>query len=298
MRNSLISLLAAIVLVACFSLAAPTVASACMLQDRGGTGRAGTGEFDHRDFSGIWFRAMGRGAGPDDGGDCGFSPANMIPPLTKEGEEAIKKNIPSGKPRNPFQSAEGSVDFNKSNDPAFACNPKGMPQIVVDTAHDHHEVIETKDRILQIWQEERRLREIWMDGRPVPSGEALQALGPSWYGMSVGHWEGDTLVVETVGLDERAWVDINGYPKSADAKIVERYRLRDAVTLEAQLTLIDPKYYTKPWVSDIKRWKREAYDSKNVNHFGWHGLFSGLTELICAPVNGDSRNPSNARGGD
>ena len=106
MRNRLISLLAAIVLVACFSLAAPTVASACMLQDRGGTGRAGTGEFDHHDFSGIWFRSMGKGE--DAGGDCGFSPANMIPPLTKEGEEAIKKNIPTTKPRNPFQSAAGS----------------------------------------------------------------------------------------------------------------------------------------------------------------------------------------------
>ena len=90
MRHRLISLLAAAVLVACFSLAAPTVASACMLQERGGTGRTGTGEFDHHDFSGIWLRAMGKGE--DAGGDCGFSPANMIPPLTKEGEEAIKKN--------------------------------------------------------------------------------------------------------------------------------------------------------------------------------------------------------------
>ena len=126
----------------------------------------------------------------------------------------------------------------------------------------------------------------------------LAALGPSWYGMSVGHWEGDTLVVETVGLDDRAWMDIYGYPKSADAKIEERYHLRDSLTLEVQLTLTDPAYYTKPWVSDIKRFKREAYDSKNTNHFGWHGIFSGLTDLICAPMNGDSSNPSNPRGGD
>jgi len=295
MRNRLISLLAAAVLVVCFSLAAPTAASACMLQDHGGTGRAGTGEFDHHDFSGIWFRAMGKGE--EAGGDCGFSTADMIPPLTKEGEEAIKKNIPTMKPRNPFQNAEGSVDTSKSNDPALSCNPKGFPQIVIDTAHDHHEVLQLPDRILQVWQEERRLREIWMDGRPLPSGEALQALGPSWYGMSVGHWEGNTLVVETVGLDDRAWVDIHGYPKSEDARIEERYTRRDAVTLEVQLTLYDSKYYTKPWVSDIKRFKKEAYDSKNINHFGWHGLFSGLTELICAPENGDPKNPSNARGG-
>src|SRR5262245_46245402 len=149
MRNRLISLLAAVVLVACFSLAAPTVASACMLQDRGGTGRSGTGEFDHHHFPGTWFRSIGKGA--DAGRDCGFSPASLTAPLTKEGEEAISQNVPTTKPRNPCQSAEGSVDTAKSNDPAMACNPKGFPQIVVDTAHDHHEVIQTNDRILQIW---------------------------------------------------------------------------------------------------------------------------------------------------
>lgn len=295
MRNRLLSLLAASVLVACFSLAAPTVASACMMQEQGGTGRAGTGEFNHRDFSGIWFRAMGRG--PTGGGDCGFGPAGSAPALTKAGEEAIKKNIPTTT-RHPLQPKEGAVDPTKSNDPALVCNPKGFPQIVVDTAHDHHEVIQTSDRILQIWQEERRLREIWMDGRPLPSGDALANLGPSWYGMSVGRWEGDTLVVDTVGLDDRAWLDIYGFVKSDEARVEERYRRVDPVTLEVQLTLFDSKYYTKPWVSDIKRFKKEARDSKNINHFGWYGLFSGLTELICAPENGNSAIPSNPRGGD
>ena len=123
MRNRLITLVAAAVLVACFSLAAPTVASACMLQE-GGTGRAGTGEFDHRDFTGIWMRSMGKGA--DDGGDCGFSTANMIPPLTKEGEEAIKKNIPTTKPRNRLQNPRVHWLLTKANDPALTCNPKGF----------------------------------------------------------------------------------------------------------------------------------------------------------------------------
>jgi hypothetical protein len=294
MRNSLISLLVAVFMVTCFSLASPTVASACMMQD-GGTGRTGTGEFNRRDFSGIWFRSMGRGA--DDGGDCGFGPEGSAPPMTKAGEEAIKKNIPT-RPRSPLQSNIGSTDPTKANDPALTCNPKGFPYIVVDTAHDHHEVVMLPDRIYQIWQEERRLREIWMDGRKLPQGDALANLGPSWYGMSVGRWEGDTLVVDTVGLDDRAWLDIYGYPKSANARVEERYRRVDPVTLEVQLTLIDPDYYTKPWVSDIKRFKKEAWDSKNVNHFGWHGLFSGLTELICAPINADPNNPSNPRGGD
>src|SRR5687768_7056527 len=107
MRKSLIGLMATVILVAFVVLASPTAASACMLQDRGGTGRAGTGEFDHRDFSGIWFRSMGRGA--EDGGDCGFGPEGSAPPMTPAGEEALKKNIPT-RPRSPLQSKIGATD--------------------------------------------------------------------------------------------------------------------------------------------------------------------------------------------
>ena len=160
----------------------------------------GQAKFDPHDFSGIWLRR---------GGDRGIS--QKAPPLTPAGKARMMKNIPA-RSRNPeTPSTNNPAD---SNDPAFSCNPKGFPRIVIDTAHDFHEVIQTKDRILQLWQEERRPREIWMDGRPAPSGENLDNLGPAWYGHSVGHWEGDTLVVETVGLDDRAWVDLFGDRKS------------------------------------------------------------------------------------
>jgi hypothetical protein len=169
------------------------------------------------------------------------------------------------------------------------CNPKGWPRLLVDTAHDFHEVIQTKDgRILQLWQEERRPREIWVDGRKVPTGEDLDNLGPAWYGHSVGHWEGDTLVVETVGLDDRAWIDLFGYPKSPDARVVERYKRVDAETMTVQLTLHDPTYYTAPWESDIKTWKKQPRDK--ATFFGWYGLFSGVGELICAPMNANGVN--------
>ena len=287
MRNRYITLLPALVLVLCYLLTVPTEASACMMQ-----AREGTGDYDKHDFSGIWFRAMPRTYG----GDCGFGPEGSNPPLTPAGEAAIRKNAPTNT-RHPLQQKVGEKDPSKSNDPALTCNPKGFPQIVVDTAHDHHEVVQTPTRIYQIWQEERRLREIWMDGRPLPSGDNLANLGPSWYGMSVGRWEGDTLVVDTIGLDGRAWLDIYGFPKSAEARIEERYKRVDAETMEVQLTLNDPKYYTKPWVSDVKRFKKEARDAKTVNNFGWYGLFSGLVDLICAPVNAGGV-PSNPRGGD
>ncbi len=234
--------------------------------------------FDAHDFTGIWRRR---------GGDRGISP--KAPPLTAEGMARMKQNIPA-RSRNP-NTPSTDLPAN-SNDPSFSCNPKGFPRMLIDTAHDWHEVIQMKDRILQLWQEERRPREIWLDGRPVPSGENLDNLGPAWYGHSVGQWQGDTLVVQTVGLDDRAWVDVFGFPKSADARVEERYKRVDADTLEVQVTLLDPKFYTSPWVSDTKTFKKEP--RKNVTFFGWYGLFSGLGELICAPMNA---NGVNKRGG-
>ena len=244
-----------------------------------------TGEFGSRDLSGIWFR---------NGGDCGFGPEGSAPALTPAGEEALMKNVPT-RPRHPLHRAIAYPG--PSNDPSRMCNPKGLPQMVVDTAHDHHEVIQMGDRILQLWQEERLPREIWMDGRPAPSGDNLLDLGTSWYGMSVGDWEGNSLVVETVGLDPRAWVDIYGYPKSEDARLIERYTRVDADTMEVQLTLIDPSYYTEPWVSDIKIFKKEPRDALAINNFGWYGLYPSLVDLLCAPINADG-SPSNPTGGD
>src|ERR1051326_827167 len=242
-------------------------------------------KWDPHDFSDFWFRR---------GGNRGLSAPKDIPPLTKAGEDIIKTRVPSpGYSRSPL--VKKIDDPKDTNDPAFLCNPKGFPRILLDTAHDYNEVITLPDRILQIWQEARVPREFWLDGRAVPSPEQLENLGPTWYGHSVGHWEGDTLVVVTVGLDDRAWVDQYGYPKSFHAKIEERYKMPDPNTLTLQLTMTDPEMYTRPWISDIKTWKKEP--RKNVTFSGWYGLFSGLGELICAPMNA---NPyvSAGKGGD
>jgi hypothetical protein len=228
--------------------------------------------FNPRDFSGIWKRSAG---------DPGFSPPANIPPLTPAGEAVIKTSTIVGRTRHPLLKSVN--DPKASNDPVLACNPKGFPRLIVDRAHDFHEVVMLPDRMLQLWQEERRPREIWIDGRVVPSPENLENLGPAWYGHSVGVWEGDTLVVTAVGMDERAWVDSFGFPKSFGALVQERYRLADPNTLELQLTLHDPEYYTRDWVSDVKVWKKEP--RRNMTNLGWYGLFSGATELICAPIN-------------
>jgi hypothetical protein len=167
------------------------------------------------------------------------------------------------------------------NDPRYQCNPQGFPRLLFD--NEPIEFVHAGDRLLQIFQWEHRVRVLWLDGREAPSGENLDNLGPAWYGHSVAQWQGDTLVVTTVGLEERAWLDGQGRPKSFEARIEERYRRTDSDTIEVSMTLWDPKYYTTTWVGDPKIFKR--IPPEGYTYFGWSGLFSGVTEGICAPIN-------------
>ena len=236
------------------------------------------GKFDPHDFTGIWRREEGH-----------RSISAKAAPMTPAGMERAKEMQPSARSNNPAIKA---VDPDLSNDPTLACNPFGFPRLVIDTAPNLMEFVKAEGKLLQIFQWSRTLRELWMDGREVPTGENLDNLGPAWYGHSVARWDGDTLVVTTVGLDDRAWLDTFGNPKSSEARVEERYHLTDPNTLELQLTLYDSKYYTTPWVSDKKVWQRAPRETRT--HFGWYGMFSGHEELICAPINAS---PVNEHGG-
>jgi hypothetical protein len=90
------------------------------------------------------------------------------------------------------------------------------------------------ENVLGVVNVPRAIINLWTDGRQLPSGENLENLGPAWYGHSVANWDGDTLVVNTVGLDERAWLDNLGYPKSFHARIEEKWKLLDSATLTEQ----------------------------------------------------------------
>jgi hypothetical protein len=232
--------------------------------------------FDPRDLSGIWTISGHR------------SISANVPPMTPEGEARLNANKPTrgrflGEPLNGEHPgfvravrvpAEG-------NDPAHTCNPNGFPRLLLDP--EPVEFIQTPGRLLQLFQWERTLRELWMDGRAIPSGENLDNLGPAWYGHTAGGWQGNTLVMNTVGLDDRAWIDIFGFPKSTEARIEERYTRTGPDTIELRMTLYDPQLYKAPWVSDVKKFTRVKREA--TTFFGWYGLFSGLTEGICAPMN-------------
>lgn len=234
--------------------------------------------FDPHDLSGIWMRTV-----------RDHSLGTKPPPLTQAGIDAMKGRIGDTDDvlREVVEAARASsqVRLNENgletNAPWLECNPMGFPRLLNED--EPSEFIITKDKILQVFQLEHRIRYLWTDGRELPSSQNLENLGPAWYGHSVAKWDRDTLVVNTVGLDERAWLDNLGYPKSFHARIEETWKRVDANTLESQLTLFDPVYYTAPYVGAKRSFKRAP--NRATTYFGWAGLFAGITEGICAPVN-------------
>jgi len=108
---------------------------------------------------------------------------------------------------------------------------------------DPRRIIQTPSVIAIAYEANYGLRFIHMDGRPAPSNDPQ----PWWYGYSRGRWEGDTLVVETTNLRDGGWLDINGSPLTDAAKVTERFRRPNFGTLQIDVTVDDPKAYTRPW---------------------------------------------------
>ena len=90
-------------------------------------------------------------------------------------------------------------------------------------------------------------RQIFLDGRALES-----APNPTWMGYSVGRWDGDTLVVESLGFNDRTWLDHDGHPHTEALRMTERYRRRDVGNLDVEVTFSDPKAYAKPWTVAVR----------------------------------------------
>ncbi len=176
------------------------------------------------DLSGVWLIAS-----------RAQSLSNAAPPFTPAGEAQFKANIPGFGPR----ATPGG------NDPINHCDPMGIPRSLLSDRPI--QFLHTPGRTLQFLEWNHTWRDIWTDGRELPKDP-----DPKWFGTSVGKWQGDTFVVDTMGFDERTWLDSLGYPHSDAMRLQERYRRVDFDTIELTITLDDPKFYTKQWVSDKK----------------------------------------------
>jgi hypothetical protein len=107
-------------------------------------------------------------------------------------------------------------------------------------------IVQTAGLILML-DEDLTYRQIFTDGRPLET-DAI----PSWMGHSVGHWEGDTLVVDSVGFNDRSWLDHDGHPHSEALRMTERYRRRDFGHMDIEITLNDPQVYARPWTVALR----------------------------------------------
>jgi hypothetical protein len=238
-------------------------------------------QFNPRDLTGIW----------QFGGDRGINP--VVPPMTPEGLKRFNANKPSyGRPLGSPPNGD-HIGRVRAVPPALGnslvgdCNPLGVPRIYYDP--EPVEFIQAPGRILQFFSWTRALREIWTDGRSFPKD--VDILQPTWYGYNIGRWEGDEFVVDSLGYDERSWLDHFGYPHSETMRMQERFRRVSHDTMEMVLTINDPLIYTTPWVSQKNVFKLVPREQLTLH--GWNGFLEG----ICAPIdeqdfNDRVRNPA------
>jgi len=213
------------------------------------------------DFSGIWELRLGggqgRGAGAGGGQGRGAGPGAGAGPAPAAPAAAAPDALPVSQffevagrgyalPLQPWAAElkKKRMADNSKDNPDVWCLPIGLMQY-----HNHpqpRQIVQTKNLILITYESNYGLRYIYMDGRPAPSNDPV----PWWFGYSRGWFEGDTLVVETTNFrgDEKAgWLDVNGSPYTESLKMTERFRRPNFGTLEIDITIDDPKAYTKPF---------------------------------------------------
>jgi hypothetical protein len=240
---------------------------------------AQTPAFDPRDFSGFWnrvgYQERREGiqivGGCTECGDAGFN--KEVPQFTAEGKKRFDANKPAyGRPAGSapapaeHEGRRRAVLSALSNDPGMVCEPLGVSRMLMDTYFSPLEFIFTPDRIVQHSEWNDQWREIWTDGRKLPEEPDLLR----WFGYSIGRWEGDTLVVNSFGHDERSWLDYYGYPHSDQMRLEERYRKIAPDKIEFVLTVNDPVIYTMPWVSEKKILRKMPPERTILN--GWYGM--------------------------
>jgi len=130
------------------------------------------------------------------------------------------------------------------DDPLAQCLPHGVPRINTNGLFPF-KIIQTPKLVVILYEQLNLFRQVFLDGRKMADD-----VNPTWLGYSVGHWEGDTLVVETRGFNDKTWLDTRMVRPASDAlKVTERFRRPTMGDLEIVATIDDPKTYAKPWTT-------------------------------------------------
>jgi len=140
---------------------------------------------------------------------------------------------------------ERESNFRKDTD-GIACRPPG-PKAGIGVGNFPVKVVQTPNLVVMLYEYQTLFRQVFTDGRALP-----QDANPTWMGYSVGHWEGDSLLVTTAGYNDRTTLDLAGHPHTEALRVTERYHRRDAGHLDLQVTFEDPKSYTRPWTVPVQ----------------------------------------------
>src|SRR5215467_13360157 len=195
------------------------------------------------DLSGIWHAAQtppcldSRGVERPCGGAVGGSPLGGN----------LGRNLPGGKlPYQPWSEKlrDERLKLMSIDDPHVRCLPDNPPRHW--TLPHLTKAVHTPKLLVLLYEVNAMYRQIFIDGRPQPKDP-----NPAWNGYSTAHWEGDTLVVQTEGFRNDLWIDTWGSPMSDEAKMTEKMRRPNFGTLEIELTIDDPKVYTKPFTVNL-----------------------------------------------
>jgi hypothetical protein len=160
----------------------------------------------------------------------------------------IAKEVKGGLPFQPWAAdlVKARRAENNKDDPDGHCQPLGTVKM-----HLHpypRKILQLPGLIVILYERDTVYRQIFTDGRPLPEDPQ-----PSFYGYSAAKWDGDTLVVQTNGFKDGLWLDISGTPLTEAAKVTERYHRPNFGQLEIDVTVDDPKAYTKPWTIRVNQ---------------------------------------------
>jgi hypothetical protein len=173
----------------------------------------------HVDLRGIWNNPDGRYLSNL------FKRAGMTPPFTPWGAAVYKER----------------QDNFGADRPAGRCLPHSIPNAMLVPLYPW-KIVQTPEEMVVLYENFTEYRQIFTDGRAFPA-----TMDPTWFGYSIGHWDGDVFVVETAGLNDKAWLDDAGNPRSDQMKITEKFRRKDFGHMEIEFSFTDPRAYTEPW---------------------------------------------------
>jgi len=194
------------------------------------------------DLSGVWNYA----------GVLGFRGGPPPPPPGTPPQATfwnVELGIKEGLPFTPYgaELRTQRMAADSKDNPDAACLPIGYMQ-----SHTHSQprkLTQSRDLIVILYEANAGMRQIFLDSRPAPPPDVQ----PWWWGYSRGRWDGDTLIVESTNFRDGGWLDVNGAPLTSEGKIIERFRRPNLGTLEIDVTIDDPKAYTKPWTVRVNQ---------------------------------------------